>query len=85
MCTLLPCCLLVVLGGSRIGQPVVRLHPPPYIHLIPSPPQPILASGSWDGTVKMWNVFKKELIETHSHTSDVLAVAFRPDGKEVCM
>jgi hypothetical protein len=33
--------------------------------------------------VKLWNVFNNELIETLQHTSDVLAVAFRPDGKQV--
>lgn len=43
----------------------------------------MLATGSWDGTVKLWNVYKNELIETYSHNSDVLAVAFRPDGKQV--
>jgi len=43
----------------------------------------MLASGSWDGTVKLWNVYNNELIETLDHPSDVLAVAFRPDGKQV--
>jgi periodic tryptophan protein 2 len=67
--------LLEILPGH--GGPVVALDF--------SPTEPILASGSWDGTVKMWNVYKKELIETHTHTSDVLSVAFRPDGKELCV
>eukprot|EP01083_Nonionella_stella_P087419 243227_1 len=46
----------------------------------------LLASGSWDGSVKLWTVFEgKSAVETFRQTSsDVLAVAFRPDGKEVC-
>lgn len=43
-----------------------------------------LASGSWDGTLKIWDIYKNECIETMEHGCDVMAVAFRPDGKEVC-
>lgn len=43
-----------------------------------------LASGSWDGTLKLWNIYKNECMETLEHGCDVLAVAFRPDGKEIC-
>ncbi|CAM9778389.1 unnamed protein product, partial [Phaeothamnion confervicola] len=44
----------------------------------------MLASSSWDGTVKLWNVFKNELVETLEHSTDVLAVAYRPDGQQIC-
>lgn len=43
-----------------------------------------LASGSWDGTLKIWDIYKNECIETFEHGCDVMAIAFRPDGKEVC-
>jgi periodic tryptophan protein 2 len=43
-----------------------------------------LASGSWDGTLKLWDVYKNECTETFEHGCDVLACAFRPDGKEIC-
>ncbi|KAF9022363.1 WD40 repeat-like protein [Hymenopellis radicata] len=42
-----------------------------------------LISGSWDRTVRLWNVFgRSRAVEPWSVSSDVLAVAFRPDGKE---
>lgn len=44
----------------------------------------LLASGSWDGTLKLWDVYKNECVETFEHGCDVLACAFRPDGKEIC-
>jgi periodic tryptophan protein 2 len=44
----------------------------------------ILASGSWDGTLKLWDVYKNTCIETMEHGCDVLAIAFRPDGKQIC-
>jgi len=45
----------------------------------------LLASCSWDKTVKLWDVYTgKGLVETLTHSSDVLCCAFRPDGKELC-
>jgi periodic tryptophan protein 2 len=45
----------------------------------------ILASASWDGTVKLWDLYKGNVpTETLHHTSDVVCVSCRPDGKEVC-
>ena len=43
-----------------------------------------LASGSWDGTLKIWDVYKNECVDTFEHGCDVLGVCFRSDGKEVC-
>ena len=43
-----------------------------------------LATGSWDGTLKLWDVYESRCIETFEHGCDVLATAFRPDGKEIC-
>jgi periodic tryptophan protein 2 len=43
-----------------------------------------LVSGSWDRTVRVWNVFgRSHAVEPFSLNSDVLAVACRPDGKEL--
>eukprot|EP01035_Chromulina_nebulosa_P018512 gene18512-24229_t len=43
----------------------------------------ILASGSWDGTLKLWNIYSNTNTETMEHGCDVLALAFRPDNKEM--
>jgi len=44
-----------------------------------------LASASWDGTVKLWDLYKGNVsTESLQHNSDVVCVACRPDGKEVC-
>ena len=43
-----------------------------------------LASTSWDGTLKLWDVYSSTCTETLEHGCDVLAVAFRPDGQELC-
>ena len=34
--------------------------------------------------MKLWDVYKNDCIEPMEPGCDVLAVAFRPDGKEVC-
>ncbi|KAH9519862.1 U3 snoRNP protein [Bulinus truncatus] len=46
----------------------------------------ILASGSWDKTVKLWSIYedagRRETLELNS---DVLALTFRPDGRELAV
>ncbi|KAL9710292.1 U3 snoRNP protein [Leucoagaricus gongylophorus] len=43
-----------------------------------------LASASWDKTVRVWNVYgRSRAVEPFQLTSDVLALAFRPDGREL--
>lgn len=48
----------------------------------------VLASGSWDKSVKLWEVFARggpRVTETLEHNADVLSLAFRPDGKELAV
>lgn len=65
--------LLEVLAGHEGPISCLEFHTP----------TSMLASGSWDGTLKLWNVFGNQCVETFEHGCDVLSVAFRADGKEV--
>ncbi len=46
-----------------------------------SPNGKILASASWDQTVRLWNVDTEQLLHTLTgHTNDIMSIAFSPDG-----
>lgn len=46
--------------------------------------QAILASSSWDRTVRLWDVFEgKGAVETFPHTHEVLTLVYRPDGRQL--
>jgi periodic tryptophan protein 2 len=45
----------------------------------------LLASASWDGTVRLWDfVAQNARSDILKHSSDVLAIAFSPDGALLC-
>jgi WD40 repeat protein len=46
-----------------------------------SPDGKILASASWDESVKIWNISTTDLITTLEHEFSPWTVAFSPDGK----
>lgn len=45
-----------------------------------------LVSGSWDRTVRIWNIFARtQVSEALQLQSDILCVAYRPDSKQVAV
>nr|GMD32397.1 periodic tryptophan protein 2 homolog [Ipomoea batatas] len=63
---------------------VLSGHEGPVHGLVFSPTNAILASSSWDKSVRLWDVFDgKGAVETFPHTHDVLTVVYRPDGKQL--
>ncbi|EEF44743.1 periodic tryptophan protein 2 [Ricinus communis] len=63
---------------------VLSGHEGPVHGLTFSPTNALLASSSWDKTVRLWDVFEgKGAVEPFIHTHDVLTVVYRPDGKQL--
>ncbi|KAI0703655.1 WD40 repeat-like protein [Cerioporus squamosus] len=63
---------------------VLTGHEAPISSLAFSPTGNYLASGSWDKSIRVWTVFgRSHAVEPFQLSADVLAVAFRPDGKEL--
>jgi periodic tryptophan protein 2 len=60
-------------------------HVGPISSLCFHPTRGTLCSSSWDGTVKLWDLYKREgEPESMRHAQDVVCCAFRPDGVQVC-
>ncbi|KAI8141777.1 WD40 repeat-like protein [Fennellomyces sp. T-0311] len=59
-------------------------HTGPVSSLAFSPVGMLLVSGSWDYTARTWDIFgRSKQVEIFQHQTEVLAVAFRPDGHEI--
>jgi WD40 repeat protein len=69
---------------SKTERPQLALqlsHSLPIVALAYSPDGKLLASGSNDNTVKIWDAASRELIRTlEAHTAPVRGVAFSPNG-----
>jgi periodic tryptophan protein 2 len=78
----------IYVWSLRNGQllDVLTGHEGPICGLSFSPADSMLASASWDRTVGLWEPYKSTVPkERFKHKSDVLSVAFRPDGEQVCV
>ncbi|XP_036401269.1 PWP2 small subunit processome component [Megalops cyprinoides] len=65
---------------------VLAGHEGPVSCLSFSPVQSVLASASWDRTVKLWDMLDSwQTKETLRLASDGLAVTYRPDGQELAV
>ncbi|KAF8324849.1 quinon protein alcohol dehydrogenase-like superfamily [Cantharellus anzutake] len=63
---------------------VLTGHEAPVNALAFAPTGNYLVSGSWDKTVRLWNVFTRTRnVQPFLLNADVLCVAFRPDGLEI--
>lgn len=64
---------------------ILAAHEGPISAIAFNPIQPVLASSSWDGSVKIWDVFgtAKGSIESMTHNNEVTTFTFRPDGKQL--
>ena len=68
---------------------VLTGHTGPISGLAFNPASQTLASTSWDKSVRMWDVYASGKAahiaeEPMHHESDILALAYRPDGRELC-
>ncbi|RPA76851.1 WD40 repeat-like protein [Ascobolus immersus RN42] len=76
------------LWSVQTGQLLDSLagHEGPVSTLSFTPDGATLASGSWDRSVRVWDIFSRTAnSEPFMQTSDVLSVAFRPDSKELAI
>mmetsp|Transcript_9075 Transcript_9075/g.18345 ORF Transcript_9075/g.18345 Transcript_9075/m.18345 type:complete len:850 (+) Transcript_9075:214-2763(+) len=75
----------VYLWSMQTGKllDVLSGHKGPVCTLKFAPIGGVLSSGAWDGTVKVWDVYKSNNVETLIHQRDVLALDYRGDGKEI--
>lgn len=72
----------------QTGQLLDRLagHEGPISALAFAPFGGVVISGSWDRTVRLWNIFSRsQNSEPLQLQADVLRVAVRPDGKQVAV
>lgn len=78
----------IYVWSVQTGQLLDRLsgHEGPVASLAFTPTGGVLVSGSWDHTVRLWNIFSRtQTSEPLQLQADVLQVAVRPDSKQVAI
>ena len=74
-------------GGARVWRDSGKMldlawqaHTAAVQALAFSPDEQMLATGSWDGTIKLWNLENGALLWLGQHTGSIHRLAFTPDG-----
>ena len=78
----------IYIWSVQTGQLLDQLsgHEGPIASLAFAPSADIIASGSWDHTVRIWSIFgRTQSSEPLQLQADVLHVAFRPDSKQLAV
>ena len=78
----------IYIWSVQTGQLLDQMsgHEGPVSSLVFAPSADIVASGSWDHTVRIWSIFgRSQTSEPIQLQADVLHVAFRPDSKQVAV
>jgi periodic tryptophan protein 2 len=76
----------IYVWSLRTGQlmDILNGHTGPISSLCFSQTGAMLVSGSWDQTVRVWDIFeKKGSVDSLAHTSEVLSVDFHPNNKDI--
>src|SRR5438105_151217 len=78
--------VLALAVSARAEEPVtLKAHSKDVLCVALSPDGKLLASGSKDATIKLWDVAeRKELAALAGHSGPVQSVAFSPDGALLC-
>jgi WD40 repeat protein/transcriptional regulator with XRE-family HTH domain len=67
--------------GGKILDLAWQAHTAAVQALAFSPDGNILATGSWDGAIKLWNLENGALLWMGRHSSSIQSLAFAPDGR----
>jgi periodic tryptophan protein 2 len=76
----------IYVWSLRTGQlmDILNGHTAPISSLCFSPTGATLVSGSWDKSVRVWDIFeKKGSVDSLAHASEVLSVDFHPNNKDI--